>query len=274
MALNATNFLIQMASLPPTFCGTPQQLAVAMVRRMRIVSPSGSSFFVTGDTEPTSNVGPWLRNGTQWFVFDDATKRYVPLDISASFTPAFWMQASTPPSSNPPVWLRTTLDPTDVNPSRGEPIGWYEFNGANWVPFNSIPRSGTTAQRTPNAIDYEQFFDTDINVLLHWERGQWRTVAGSPGDIKPVGFGVLADALTANPGWALYGASNQNIRGRIPMQATKDAPPGTTALSTNANVAQRTAGEVFGETDLLLVNGPGSTVPYPPQIAVWWLTKE
>jgi len=344
MALQATNLLVQMAKIPATFIGSPQDLAETMVRRMRIVSPSGTNFFFIGDTEPSSNVGPWLKNGTQWWVFDSNTKRYVPLDISASFTPSFWAQSSTPPSSNPPVWLRSTLDPTDQNPSRGDPIGWYEWNGSNWVPFNSIARNGPTSSRPASPIDFQQYFDTSINTLIHWERGLWRTVAGTPGDIKYVTFPNLTDALTANPGWDLFGAGNQSQRGRIVMQASANSD-GSNPVSVNANIAQRNAGAVFGETDFVAINNstfdsadsspaitvtqaltvvtasasvfastmvgqqivfangsptvtivsydtptkvhvnisqsvgattfqiPGSTVPYPPQIALWCLVK-
>jgi hypothetical protein len=273
MALQATNLLIQMAKIPATFIGTPQDLAETMVRRMRIVSPSGTNFIFIGDTEPTSNVGPWLKNGNQWWVFSPSLKRYVPIDISASFTPAFWGQNSIPPSSNPPVWLRSTRDPTDINPSRGDPIGWYEFNGSAWVPFNSIVRSGTTAERPQSPVDYQQYYDTTISCLIWWERNLWRTVSGVPGDVKFVAFGQLDDALNHNPGWVLLGASNQNFRGRYISQATKDVPPGTTDLSTNVNVAHRQAFETYGETDGVKIDG-ASPVPYPPTLALFCLTKE
>lgn len=61
MPLQDTNLIIQAGPLPSTFCGTPQELVVAMVRRMKIVSASGTNFIFVGDVEPTSNVGPWLR---------------------------------------------------------------------------------------------------------------------------------------------------------------------------------------------------------------------
>ena len=261
-----------MGRLPATFIGTPQDLADEMVQRMAIVSPSGTNFFVVGDTEPASNVGPWLKNGTQWWVFSEATKRYAPLDISASFTAAFFEQASTPSSSNPNVWLRTTQDATDTDPSRGDAIGWYQFNGANWVPFNSIPRSGPTSTRPSNPIDYQQYFDTDINVLIHWERNLWRTVSGSPGDVKLVSYSVLDDALSHNPGWTLFGGSNVNFRGRYFSQATANSD-GSGAVTTNVNVAQRRAFETYGETDGVKIDG-ASPVPYPPTIALWTLVKE
>jgi hypothetical protein len=193
-------------------------------------------------------------------------------------------------------------------------------------------------------VDYQQYFDTSINCLIHWERGLWRTVSGTPGDIKYVSAPVLADALVANPGWDLFGANNQNFRGRIIMQAAANAD-GSAPVTVDANLATRKAGEFFGETDFVAINDstidssdaippitasqattvvtasaaffsatmvgqqilfangsptvtivsytsptkvnvnasqtvgsttisiPGSTVPYPPQLAMWCLVK-
>jgi hypothetical protein len=253
MALTNTNLLIQMSQIPATFTGTPNDLAGEMVRRMRIVSPSGAFFIFIGDTEPTSNVGPWLKNGTQWWVWDDDTKRYVPLDITQSQINWYWMSASTPPNSTPPLWLKTTQDQTETDPSHGQPIGWYEFNGTAWVPFLGIILSGPTANRPSSPVEYQQFYDTDISVLIWWERGQWRTVSGVPGDIKFVTDEVLANALTRYPGWDLYASGNQTLRGRIIMQASKNAD-GSNPVTVPPNVAQRRAGETFGETDFVAIN--------------------
>ncbi len=263
-----------MAPVPATFVGTPNDLAATMVRRMKIVSPSGTNFIFVGDSEPTSNVGPWLKNGTQWFVFDTGINRYVPLDISESETRWYHIGSSTPTTSDPPLWLRTTLTPTTDDPTAaGSAIGWYEFNGTGWVPFNSVVASGATATRPAAPVDYQQYFDTTLNVLIWWERNLWRTVSGVPGDIKQVAFQTLSDALTFNPGWDLFGASNQNIRGRFLAQATRD-PGGSpeTELSVSAGIAERAAFETFGETDGVKIDS-SSDVPYPPTIALWTLVK-
>lgn len=273
MALKATNLYIQMAQLPATFKGSPQEFANEIVRRMKILSPNGTNFIFIGDVEPTSNVGPWLRGGTQWWVWDDNIKRYVPLDISQSETRWYWISASVPPSTPPYLWLRTTADPTDQSPQPGEAIGWYEFDGTNWVPFNSVVRSGTTAQRPATPIDFQQYYDTSIGVLIWWERGAWRTVDGVPGDVKSVVFETLTQALLFNPGWEVLGASNQTFRGRIIMQASKDAGSSPeTVLSVGANIEQRGALETFGE-DAGVDNNPVAVLRYPPQIAMWTLVK-
>jgi hypothetical protein len=140
MSLNATNLFIQASPLPATFQGTPNDFFTEMIKRMRILSPSGTNFIFIGDTAPTSNVGPWLKNGTQWWVWDPATKQYAPQDISASFTPAFTMGHSQPTTTTPPVWLQTTLDAMSANPNFfGEMIRWYVFDGVNWLSPHPVP---------------------------------------------------------------------------------------------------------------------------------------
>lgn len=267
MALEHTNLIIQLGPIPTTFKGTPAEFAAEMVRRMRIVSPSGNSFFIISDVEPGSNVGPWLKGGTQWWVFDEATKRYVPLDISASETRWYFMGASTPTGVEPPLWLRTTQDQTTTDSSFGQPIGWLQWNGAAWVPFNSIPRNGSTADRPVGAVNFQQYFDTDINVLIHWERGKWRTVWGSPGTVQPVMFETLEEALEFNPGWALVGASNQAFRGRFISQATADSGGGN-PLTTGTDVPQRQAFETYFTT---VTAGAVNVVP---ALALYALVKE
>lgn len=80
-----------MGNLPEGFCGTPQQLAQAIADRLIIQSDPVNSSFAIGSTAPTSNVGPWLKDCSTWFVFDDATSSYVPMTFPsiASVGPGF-----------------------------------------------------------------------------------------------------------------------------------------------------------------------------------------
>jgi hypothetical protein len=271
--MKATNLVIQAAQFPPTFTGSPAEFFELMVTLLKIVSPTGTNFFYIGDAEPTSNVGPWLKSGDRWYVFDEDLKRYVPINVSDSETKWYKIGASTPSDSLPPVWLRTTQDASEESPTYGEAVGWYFFNGTTWVPFNSIVRSGTTAERPTSPISFQQYYDTDIQVLIWWERSAWRTVSGVPGDVKSVAYETLSEALLHNPGWQVLGASNAGVRGRWISQATKD--PGAdpeTSLTVGSGVAQRAAFETFGETDGVQINS-SSDVPYPPTIALWHLVK-
>lgn len=249
MALNNTDLRLQVAPLPEDFEGTPQDLFTALVERAKIVSPSGSASFVIGDTAPSSDVGPWLKGGTKWYVFDVDTGTYVPLDISDSMPLPFFTgptDPGTPGTDDPLVWLKT---------SENRAVGWYAWTGSAWRAFNTPP-SGPTASRPGVPVDLEQYFDTDINCLIHWERGQWRTVSGTPGDVKHVTGTVLDDVLTANPGWSFYGDSDQTLRGRFIGMAAKD--PGASPASsyaTDSGITQRYAGEKAGEETHVLTSG-------------------
>jgi hypothetical protein len=272
MALQDTNLLLQVGKLPLRFRGTPQQFADEIVHRSKIVSPSGVSFIFTGDVEPSSNVGPWFRTDGSIYIFDDVTKRYIPLNITASEVHWFWTGPDAPPSSTPAIWLKTFAGGTTDAPNTGQPVGFYQFNGTSWVPVGVVTLSGSTASRPGAPFDLQQYYDTDIACLIWYERGSWRTVAGTPGDVKASIISTLTEALRFNPGWEVLGASNAQVRGRIVMQACKD-PGGSpeTSLTPPAGVASRAAGETFGETDG--VDTGAFAVPYPPQYALWHLVK-
>lgn len=274
MSLQATNLLIQMSPLPVTFRGNPNELFAEGVRRMKILSPGGANFIFIGDVAPTSNVGPWLKGGTQWYVWDPATKQYVPQDISASFTIPFWIGNSQPVSHTPETWLKTTKDATDLDPSHGDPIGWFFWDSVllAWVGVSPIVTSGPTASRPVSPDDLQQFYDTDIGALIWFERSAWRTLDGVKGDVKAVVTEKLQDALTQNPGWAFLGDTNQAWRGRMLVGATSD--PGVnpvsvfpTAPGVNPAIALVTSGETVS-----LVTGPNATT-LPPQLALWMLYK-
>jgi hypothetical protein len=206
---------------------------------MEIQSPQGTSFFVVGDSEPSSNVGPWIKGGTQWWVFDVNQGRYVPQDISASLhlfvvgptTPG------TPGASDPTLWLRTF---------ETRAIGWYGWDGVIWRPLVNVPPSGNTAARPTNPVDLEQFWDTDINALIHWERGSWRTVTGVPGDVKFVVQSLLSAALTFNPGWEYLGKDDQSIRGLVLGVASQDGGGGPSVFPTDSGITPRSSGDKAG----------------------------
>lgn len=250
MALTKTDLVITSSPLPADFIGKPQDLYDAMVQRLSIQSPSGTIFFVIGDVEPSTNQGPWLKNGTKWYVFSTSQGKYIPLDITDSFTSLFVVSASTPAgpvnASDPTIWLRT-FD-TRV-------LGWFFWDGAEWRPGGNTPPSGTTAERPVNPQDLEQYFDTDINAMLHWERGAWRTISGTPGDVKFVTTQLLADALVQNPGWSYLGQTTQSWRGASLGVAAKD--PGTnpaSAYAVDTGRTQRAAAEVAGEETHILTD--------------------
>jgi len=249
MALNKTNLVLKAAPLPVDFKGTVQEFYEEMVRRLSILSPVGTNFFVVGDVEPSSNVGPWLKGGTQWWVFSETEGRYVPGDITASLPALFFIQPDdpgTPGVDDPVVWIRT-------NESRI--VGIYGWNGAEWKASANIGNSGSTTSRPGSPADLEEFFDTDINVLLRFERGAWRTAAGSPGDVKSVTHTTLEKAKQFNPGWEFLGKDDESQRGRFIGMASKD--PGTSpvsAFTTQSGITSKAAGEQAGSESVVLTS--------------------
>lgn len=244
-----TNFVIVAAPLPPDFEGDLQDFADELVSRMQIQSPAGQNFFVVGDVEPATNAGPWLKNGNRWWVFNTSTGRYEPINIEDSVTRVYVVsetEPEAPGTGDPSIWLRTV---------GARVIGWYFWDGEEWRPGGNVPPSGPTASRPTNPKELEQFFDTDIACLIHFERGTWRTVSGTPGDVKFVTTPTLSAALTANPGWIYLGENNLSWRGRTLGLATKD--PGATpetAYPTDTGISSRAQADEAGAETVTLTS--------------------
>lgn len=245
--LQTTGLVIVGSPLDPTFCGTLQEFFEAMIERMAVKSPSGIAFFAQGSVLPSSDMGLFLLNSTQLYVFNPDTGVYEPLDISASESQDFFVgpdDPGAPPPEGPVFWIRT---------NNNRVVGLYGWDGSSWKASANIDHSGTTAQRPVGPTNLEHYFDTDINVELRFERGAWRTAAGSPGDVKQVTHTTLSEARRYNPGWELLGFSDEAQRGRLLGQAAKD--PGATPASsfaTSSGITARAAGDLAGsETHVL-----------------------
>lgn len=101
MALQEVGLLIQACPLPPTMVADPQTWFDEYTKRLKIVSASGFGRILFQDTEPTDSSAVWVR-GLEILLFDEASKRFLPIDISASEQHWFWI-GSTTPTSTPPL---------------------------------------------------------------------------------------------------------------------------------------------------------------------------
>lgn len=73
---------VTVGNLPEGYCPANfQQFATDFAARLIVTPNQNNSTFVTGSIEPTSNVGPWLKDCLEWFVFEDSTGRYRPETI-------------------------------------------------------------------------------------------------------------------------------------------------------------------------------------------------
>lgn len=71
---------VSAGSLPEGFCpASMQELFQAMAARLIVTPNQAFTSFAMGSVEPSSNVGPWLKDCEEWFVFDEATASYRPV---------------------------------------------------------------------------------------------------------------------------------------------------------------------------------------------------
>lgn len=75
----STPIINQFGNFPEGYCPTSyQQLGDDLVARIISMLPSSVGTFVTGSVEPTSNQGPWLKNGNEWWFWSDSAGAYRP----------------------------------------------------------------------------------------------------------------------------------------------------------------------------------------------------
>lgn len=123
-------------------------------------------------------------------------------------------------------WFKTT--------GSGDPIGWFSWDGSAWTLIPQTLPVGTTANRPVSPAEGTQYFDTTINVAIIFERSQWRTLGGSPGDVKFVKAATIEAAIALNPGWA----QDPDSLGRVIGAAGAGA--GLTSRAYGATVGEET----------------------------------
>lgn len=76
----ATNLPISFAvsPLPANFKGSPNDLSQAIAARLTLATQDQLALFVNGPAAPTSDSGPWIKNGQTWYVWDVGTGAYIP----------------------------------------------------------------------------------------------------------------------------------------------------------------------------------------------------
>lgn len=107
-ASNTLPITIQMGPLPPVLAWTPQQLADAIAARLSLVTAQSFALFVSGSTEPSSNVGPWLKDGAEWYVWSDSDGGYIPQTINSSSL-GYIISSSEPDPLLYQVWIETAV---------------------------------------------------------------------------------------------------------------------------------------------------------------------
>jgi hypothetical protein len=248
----STQLVIQGAPLDPSFEGDLQELFDHLLERMRIVAPFGVTTFVIGTQVPATDQGPLFletATGTSLWVWSDSAKTYVPIDLTPSESTQIAIQQNQPTDTNVLLWVQTN--------SSNVPQTLWAKSGSDW--YDLFNARGSTAGRPSNPAEGTRYFDTDINVELIYERSAWRTLSGSPGDVKFVTHATLSEAIRHNPGWIEASTTSSlgaSIRGRSLAAAHKDQ--GTSPVQDNPAVSgvatQVAAREHFGSEEVTLAN--------------------
>jgi hypothetical protein len=111
--------------LPSNFRGTPQAFLDALVARLSIETQASLALFVSGASEPTSDVGPWLKNGVTWYVWDTTTGAYVPQPLEFESL-KYVAQVSEPDPDIYVLWIK-------LNATTGKPESLQYYYGGAWV---------------------------------------------------------------------------------------------------------------------------------------------
>lgn len=69
--------------LPYNWSGTPNDFLSALTARLYIESEQQIALINAGSVAPTSDVGPWLKDGVEWYVWNPISGTYVPQTITA-----------------------------------------------------------------------------------------------------------------------------------------------------------------------------------------------
>jgi hypothetical protein len=143
-----------------------------MVARMSLVTAQTFALFVSGSTEPSSNVGPWLKSGTEWYVWSPTAGNYVP--ITVPIESLGYVIGDTPP--DPTVtyfWIQTD--------GSGSPLALKIYFSGAWTDVYATKFAGystTTEMNTAIAAALAAYSTTaDMNTAI--AAGDAATLAAS-----------------------------------------------------------------------------------------------
>lgn len=117
---NPVTFDIAVGSLPEGLDTDPQGLLEAFAARL-IISPSVPwSSFVLGAAQPTSDLGPWAKDGQTWWMWSDTLATYIP-QVLDPLSLGYVVASADPGAADYTLWFDTTAK------------GIKYSNGATWT---------------------------------------------------------------------------------------------------------------------------------------------
>jgi microcystin-dependent protein len=123
---NTLPLIIQMGALPLNFQGTPQQFADAIAARLSVLTQQSLALFVSGTTEPSSDVGPWYNTTTEPGIFygwSSTLGNYQPLPV-ADVSLKYILSESEPDPALYQFWIKLN--------GAGKALGAYTYYNGAW----------------------------------------------------------------------------------------------------------------------------------------------
>ena len=201
MPAATTQALVSVTPPPPGWSGDLTALFSLLQLSLKVTNPAGYNSFVTGSVAPTTDQGPWLKNGVEWYVWSSVDGGYVPQGLTGAMPEILGGGETIPDTSNTSGAFFWTP------PGIGSAL--YHWGSSGWSYIGGNLR-GPTSLRPASPVPYTRFFDSSIGAELYYKPSfGWVTVAGVIGDIKFVQALTLSAATLQNPGWEplpeLYG---------------------------------------------------------------------
>ncbi len=166
---------IDFGTIPLTGQGyTPQQFANLLGTNGRVFTEQAFALFTTGATAPTSDTGPWAKDGNSWYYWDSVTGTYVPFIVPAQSL-RYSVSATEPDPTVYLFWIK-------LNGS-GAPLGLFTYYSGAWTDVYSASGFMTVAAFNAAIANYSttaQMDAADAATLASANSYTDAAVAGIP----------------------------------------------------------------------------------------------
>lgn len=108
-----------------------------MVARMSLVTAQAYALFVKGSTAPTSDVGPWLKNDSEWYVWDPGTAAYVPITLDSASL-GYFIGNAAPNQNIYNFWIETAISGSPTALKIYYNGAWTDVYASAFAPYLTI----------------------------------------------------------------------------------------------------------------------------------------
>lgn len=178
----------------------------ALVARLSAESEVEIAVFVTGSVEPASNVGPWLKDGTTWYVWDDVTGSYIP-QILEQASLGYIVGSTEPDHTVYQFWIQTSVG--------GQPQALKTYYSGAWTDVYATSLGTYMTVAAFNAAIAAYSTTSQMNTAIAAALATYATTAAMNSAISASAASTLASAN------AYTDAAIAGIPGATPAQSAR-----------------------------------------------------